>query len=210
VATCAAGLGQPVAVKIASSAIVHKSDVDAVVLDLATPQAAEAAARRMLDRLRAQGLADRLDGFVVQEMVEGPGAELFVGVVSDPMVGPLVACGTGGTLVELMDDVSVRITPITDRNVTEMVRSLKAYGLPRGYRGTSELDVAALEELVERIGVLVEDLPVRELDCKPVYVTGQGCIVLDAPISLAAPVPRGRVGPGSTRRRCQRTRIRLR
>jgi acetyl coenzyme A synthetase (ADP forming)-like protein len=203
VAACAAHLEKPVAVKIASRTIVQKSDVGGVAPDLATPAAAQTAARAILERLQSECLAGQLDGFVVQEMVRGPGAEVFVGVVTDPLFGPLLACGAGGTLVEPLRDVSVRITPVTDRDVGEMIRSLKNFPVLQGDRGSPELDTGALEELMGRVGLLVEDLPVAELDLNPVYVrpTGHGCVVLDARIRLASPAPahpRGaRLGPSA-------------
>ncbi|HEX9315935.1 MAG TPA: acetate--CoA ligase family protein, partial [Actinomycetota bacterium] len=191
VAASAERLGGPVVVKMASRTVLHKSDVGGVALNLQTPEEAHAAARTMLERLQSAGLADKLDGFVVEEMISGPGAEFFVGVVTDPLFGPLLDCGAGGTLVELLRDVAVRITPVTDRDVCQMIRSLKTHPLLQGYRGSPELDVAALEQLVGRVGLLVDDLPVAELDLNPVYVrpAGGGCVVLDARIRLASPVP---------------------
>lgn len=191
VETAAAALRAPYVVKIASRTLLHKSDVGGVALNLGTPPAAAAEAHSMKSRLEAAGLAEQLEGFVVEEMMTGPGAEMFVGVVTDPLFGPLLACGAGGTLVELLRDVAVRITPVTDRDVAGMIRSLKTYPVLEGYRGAPRLDVAALEQLVGRVGLLVEDLPVAELDLNPVYVRpdGEGCVVLDARIRLASPTP---------------------
>lgn len=83
-------------VKMASRTVLHKSDVGGVALNLQTPEEARSAARAMLERLQSAGLADTLEGFVVEEMITGPGAEFFVGVVTDPLFGPLLACGAGG------------------------------------------------------------------------------------------------------------------
>lgn len=197
VAAAATEIAAPVVVKIDALGILHKSDVGAVVLNLASPQEAAQAARDILARIRAAGHADPRGGFLVQEMVGGPGAELFVGVVSDPLFGPLVACGAGGTLVELIKDISVRVTPLTDVDAAEMLRELKTFPLLEGYRGSAALDVASVEDLLLRVSLLVEDLaPVAELDLNPVFVgpQGHGCRVLDARIRLAAttpPRPRG-------------------
>ncbi|HEU5001616.1 MAG TPA: GNAT family N-acetyltransferase [Actinomycetota bacterium] len=196
VATAAEAIGGPVAVKITSRSLLHKSDVGGVALGLATPGEAVAAAERMQEALASSGLGAGIDGFLVQEMVAGPGMELFVGVVTDPLFGPLLACGAGGTLVELLRDVSVRITPVTREETREMVRALKTFPVLEGYRGSPALDSGALEQLVGRVGLLVEDLPVAEVDLNPAFVrpAGQGCLVLDARIRLAPPPPRRPMG----------------
>ncbi|CAN5756690.1 GNAT family N-acetyltransferase [soil metagenome] len=192
VGKAAAGIGRPVAVKINSTSLLHKTDVGGVRLDLTSPDAAASAARDMLERLTEEGLADQLDGFLVQEMVSESGAEMFVGMTHDPLFGPLLACGAGGTLVELIRDVSVRITPLSDLDASDMIRSLKTYPLLEGYRGGPVLDAGALEDVLLRVSVMVEDLPhLVELDLNPVLVLpdGGGCRVLDARIRIAPPAP---------------------
>ncbi|MDQ3951937.1 MAG: acetate--CoA ligase family protein, partial [Actinomycetota bacterium] len=193
VEAAAAGIGGPVAVKLDSRKIVHKTDVGGVRLGLGSPAEAAAAAREIEESLERQGLRDALDGFLVQQMVTQEGAELFVGVTHDPLFGPLLACGAGGTLVELMRDVAVRITPVTDADVDEMLRSLRTWPLFEGYRGQPPLDLEALRSLLFRISAMVEDLPhIAELDLNPVLVgpAGAGAIALDARIRLARPSPR--------------------
>src|SRR5439155_12359881 len=112
--------------------------------------------------------------FLVQRMVP-EGVEMLVGVVHDPLFGPVVACGAGGTAVELLKDVSVRITPLTDLDAAEMVRSLATFPLLDGYRGASKADVPALEDLLLRVSALVEAHPaVAEMDCNPVVVHEHG------------------------------------
>src|SRR5581483_8127087 len=107
----AARIGSPVALKAFGPDIVHTTDVGAVRLGLSSPGAVQAAASQMAERIASAGL--RLEGFVVQEMVS-EGVEMLVGVAHDPLFGPVVACSAGGTAVELVRDVSVRVTPITD------------------------------------------------------------------------------------------------
>jgi acyl-CoA synthetase (NDP forming) len=125
-------------------------------------------------------------------MVTGEGAEMFVGMTHDPSFGPLLACGAGGTLVELIRDVSIRITPLTDLDVDEMLRSLKTYRLLEGYRGSPPLDIDALKDLLLRISALVEDVgQLAELDLNPVRVLpdGEGYVVLDARMRMTRPEP---------------------
>ncbi|MFP5298357.1 MAG: GNAT family N-acetyltransferase [Actinomycetota bacterium] len=190
-------LGGHVAVKVHSSTIVHKTDVGGVVLGLRGAGEAGDAARRITSNLDQAGRLDELEGFLVQEMIAGEGTEMFVGMTQDPSFGPLLACGAGGTLVELMKDISVRITPLTDIDAVEMLGSLKMYPLFKGYRGQPALDASAVVELLLRLSVLVGDLPhIAEMDLNPVIVfpEGKGYAVADARVRLAYPkpvVPRG-------------------
>jgi len=134
----------------------------------------------------------QVERFLVQRMVAA-GVEMLVGVVNDPSFGPVVACGAGGTAVELLRDVAVRITPLTDVDAAAMVRSLATFPLLDGYRGAPPADVAALEDLLLRVGALVEAHPeVAEMDCNPVMVLprGQGVVVVDARVRVeVAPPP---------------------
>lgn len=121
--------------------------------------------------------------------------EMLVGVVHDPQFGPVVACGAGGVLVELLRDVSVRLTPLSQEDVSEMVRSLKTFPLLNGFRGAPVCDVAALEDGLLRVSALVEDIPqIAELDCNPYVVHEHGAVILDARVRVAAADPRPLLG----------------
>ena len=103
-----------------------------------------------------------------------------------------IACGAGGAEVELLKDVAVRITPLTDRDAREMVRSLATFPLLEGYRSTPRVDVAALEETLLRVSAMVEAHPeIVELDCNPVIVLPEGAIVVDARVRSRRRHPRG-------------------
>ena len=178
----------PVVVKLAAP--IHKTDVGGIALDLRTPEEAADAVRRLRAHLVEQGLDRHAEQFLVQEMVTD-GIEMVVGITDDPSFGPLLVTGMGGTLVELVRDVSVRVTPVTDRDVEEMLDQLRMKPLLEGYRGSPPADVAALTDLLHRIGALVEDVPeVVELDCNPVFVRpdGEGVVAVDVRIRVA---PRG-------------------
>ncbi len=179
--------GVPVAVKVATS--LHKSDVGGLALDLRTAAAAAEAVTRIRDDLARHDLGEHGEHLLVQEMVTG-GIEMVVGVTHDPSFGPIVVTGMGGTLVELLRDVAVRITPITDVDVTEMLSSLRMAPLLRGYRGAPPADVPALTDLLHRVGAMVEDLPeIAELDLNPIMVrpAGQGVVTVDVRLRLARP-----------------------
>lgn len=192
VSDAAAEIGSPIAVKVVSSTILHKTDVGGVQLDLGTPAEARRAAQTILENLTERGLEDGVEGFLVQEMVPGEGAEMFVGVNHDPSFGPLLACGAGGVLVEIMRDVTVRITPVTDLDASEMLRSLRTFPILEGYRGSPRLDIEELESLLLRVSRMVEDIPhLGELDLNPVIVLpqGRGAVVVDARMRIVPAKP---------------------
>ncbi len=176
-------IARPVALKAFGPDIVHKTDLGAVELGLSGSQQVREAANAMAERLAAEGITP--EGYVVQEMVGG-GVEMLVGVAHDPLFGPVVACSAGGTAVELVRDVAVRVTPLTDLDAREMVRSLKTFPLLDGFRGAPKADVPALEEVILRVGELVEAHPeIAEMDCNPVMVLTTGAVVVDARVRLS-------------------------
>jgi acyl-CoA synthetase (NDP forming) len=201
VGVAAAEIGRAVALKVDSRSLLHKTDVGGVRLDLNTPEAAQQAAMEMERALQDRGVGTEVSGYVVQEMAYRQGIEFFVGVTHDPLFGPLLACGSGGTLVELTRDLAVRITPVTDVDLDEMLRALKMWPLFEGYRGQPALDAAALRSLLFRVSAMVEDLPhIAELDLNPVLVSaaGEGCVVLDARVRLRTPRPDKPLGARTT------------
>jgi len=180
-------LGGQVALKAIAPGLIHKTEAGAVRLGLNGSGAIRREALAMAKRLRAQGLEP--SGFLLQEMVPA-GVEMLVGVVHDPHFGPVIACGGGGVQAELIKDVAVRITPLTDRDAAAMPRSLATYPLLQGYRGSPAADVASLERLLLRVSAMVEDHPeLAEMDLNPVVVGPGGAIVVDARARLAIPPP---------------------
>jgi ATP-grasp domain len=162
--------------------LVHKTEAGAVMLNLSGEAQVRDAAERMSAGLSARGL--KISGFLVQPMLQ-QGVEMIVGATTDPTFGPVVACGAGGTLVELMKDVSVRITPITPLDASEMLHDLKTFPLLEGYRGAPACDVPALEEVGQRVSALADDIPeVIELDLNPVMVGPEGASVVDFRVRL--------------------------
>lgn len=183
----AALLEGPVALKAFGPEIVHKTDLGAIRLDLRGREEVRAAAEAVAAQLASRGITP--SGFLVQAMAP-PGVEMIVGVVSDQHFGPVVACGAGGTLVEVLKDVSVRLTPLTRSDAAEMVRELRTFPLLTGFRGQPPADVPALEDILLRVSALAEDLPqVAELDLNPVIVHPRGATVVDARIRVARVEP---------------------
>jgi acetyl coenzyme A synthetase (ADP forming)-like protein len=180
-------IGAPVALKAIAPGVVHKTEAGAVRLGLPDAEAVRGAAADMTARLRAAGHAPT--GFVVQRMVPR-GVEMLLGIAEDPQFGSLVVCGAGGTLVELLRDVAVRLTPLTVEDASEMIRGLKSWPLLTGFRGAPPGDVAALENILLRVGALADELPaVAELDLNPVIVAERGATVVDARVRVKRPAP---------------------
>jgi acyl-CoA synthetase (NDP forming)/GNAT superfamily N-acetyltransferase len=181
-AAAQAEFGGPVVVKIAAA--IHKSDVGGVTLGVDSPQAAADAVTAIRANLTEAGVAEHAAEFLIQEQIRG-GVEMIVGVTHDPAFGPLVLTGLGGTFVEVLGDVAVRITPLSNTDVDEMLRSLRSYRLLMGYRQSPPLDVAAFAELLHRVSAMVEDIPeITELDLNPVFVLEHGAVVADIRVRL--------------------------
>jgi acetyl coenzyme A synthetase (ADP forming)-like protein len=184
--SAAAEIGGKVALKGVAPKLIHKTEAKAVVLNLEGATEVEKQAVEMATRIAAQGTT--VEKFFVQQMVPSGGVEMLVGVVHDALFGPVVACGAGGTAVEVLKDVKVRITPLTDSDAHEMVTSLRTFPLLDGFRGAPKCDVAGLEELLLRVAAMVEQHPeISEMDCNPVIVLPEGAVIVDARIRIEAP-----------------------
>lgn len=172
-------MGYPLVAKAVSPGVIHKSDVGGVILGLQSADAVAEAVATLVQRMGAIGA--RLDGVLLQRQVPD-GIEALVGVTTDPTFGPLVVAGLGGTLVELLRDVSFRLPPVTDVDAMEMILKLRTHKLLEGYRGSPPGDREALISVITRISALVEIVPeLIELDLNPVKVLrpGAGAIVVD-------------------------------
>ncbi|MCC7007430.1 MAG: GNAT family N-acetyltransferase [Acidobacteria bacterium] len=179
-------LGLPLVAKMSAVGVVHKTEVGGVITNLASVEDVATAFETLAGRARAHGL--QFEGVVLQPMIE-QGVETIVGMIRDPLFGPLVGFGLGGTSVEVLGDVQFRLSPLTDRDVASLVDETRAGRLLAGYRGRPAADRAAVEELVARVSLLAEAVPeIAELDLNPVLVLpdGQGCRVVDARIRVAA------------------------
>jgi acetyl coenzyme A synthetase (ADP forming)-like protein len=186
-ATAAEELGGSVALKAIAPGVVHRTDVGAVRLRLEGRDQVRSAAVEMTARLEASGTTPT--GYVVQRMAPA-GIEMIAGVVHDRQFGPVVACGAGGVMVELLGDVAVRLTPLAREDAAEMVQSLKTYPLLAGFRGQRSHDAAALEDALVRLGTMAEDHPdIAELDCNPILVHERGATIVDARVRIEAAEP---------------------
>jgi acetate---CoA ligase (ADP-forming) len=172
-------LGYPLVVKAVVPGLLHKSDVGAVILGLDSGAAVAEAVDTLTARLAA--LKIPLERVLLQRQVTA-GLEALVGVTMDPTFGPLVVCGLGGILVEVLRDAVHHLTPVTDVDAADMIGKLRASRLLDGYRGQPPGDREALALVIQRVSALVEAVPeIRELDLNPVKVLapGHGAIVVD-------------------------------
>jgi acetate---CoA ligase (ADP-forming) len=180
-------LGSPVALKAIAPGLMHKTDAGGVRLGLVGADAVRAAADEIEHTAARAG--HELDGLVVQPMAPA-GVELIVGVVHDHSFGPVLACGAGGTSAELVSDVAVRITPVTDVQAREMVRSLRTFPLLDGYRGAPRCDLTAIDEVLLRVSAMVEAHPeIVELDCNPLIAGPDGVLIVDARVRVETATP---------------------
>jgi acetate---CoA ligase (ADP-forming) len=183
-----APLAFPVAVKIESPDIPHKSEAGVVRLGVSDLGELKRAAREVVAAAREHDRTARVDGVLVQEMASG--LEVIVGAVNDRFFGPVVTFGLGGVFTELLRDVTHRFAPFDVATAREMVNEIRGAALLTGYRGSAPLDVDALAEALSRLSLLISDHAGRiaEIDVNPLFVrpAGEGVIAADALVVLRA------------------------
>ena len=188
-AEAARAFAGPVALKILSRDISHKSDVGGVQLGLATPEATRVAAAAMAETVRAARPDARIDGFIVEPMINRSGAvELLAGVAQDATFGPLVLVGQGGVTAEVAADSAMGLPPLNADLALDMVGRTRVARLLAGYRDRPAANLAALAACLEALGRLATDFPqIVELDVNPLLCDAQGVLAIDARIRLRRP-----------------------
>jgi len=174
--------GFPVALKISSPDIIHKSDVGGVCLNLNSAEAVEQAYDGLLAAVQKNSPGAQVDGVLVSQMAP-PGLEVIVGMNRDPQFGPVILFGLGGIMVEIFQDVSLRLLPLTKDDALSMIREIKGYSLIAGYRGRPAVDETALADCLLAVAGLAEKHPeITEIDLNPVFAYQDGIRVADARI----------------------------
>lgn len=177
-------MGFPVALKIASPEIVHKSDSGGVRLSLNNASEVRAAYREIMDGVQKKYPSASIQGVSVQKMAK-PGTEVIVGTSKDPQFGPVIMFGLGGIFVEVLKDVSFRIIPLSRKDALEMIEEIKGYPLLQGYRGKELVDIPALTEIILKIsGVMEENPEIKELELNPIMAYKKGALAVDGRIIL--------------------------
>jgi succinyl-CoA synthetase beta subunit len=178
-AAAAQSIGFPVALKIVSPDILHKTEAGGVVLDLRTPDIVAAAADALMAAARKAEPGARIEGFLVQEMVSG--VEAIVGARSDALYGPILLVGSGGVLVELAKDAALRLLPVTATDISAMIDGLKLNNLLKGFRGRPPADRSALEATVLALAGFYLDHRSRidDIEINPLMVRPSGAVAVD-------------------------------
>ena len=170
----------PVVMKMTSKTTSHKTDVGGVRVNIQSEAQLRAEYQDLIAKLTERGLIDGLEGVIIQEMVKG-NREMVCGIATDPQYGPMMMFGLGGVFIEVMKDVTFRIAPLTDIDAKEMIKSVKAYKLLEGARGTKPAQMEQIEETLLRLSQLVNDFKfIDELDINPLLIsekTGEGIAV---------------------------------
>lgn len=182
----AGSLRYPVALKVSSGDILHKSDAGAVVVGIKNEEELYAAYERIMENVKSNYPAAVINGVLVEKMAP-EGHDVIVGVKRDPGFGPLVMFGMGGVFVELFKDVTFRISPLNQQDAEEMVQETKAYQLLNGWRGGQKCDLNAVYDTILRLSNLVEEFPrIQEIEINPlrVFFEGQGVTALDCRMIL--------------------------
>lgn len=182
----AAELGYPVALKIVSNDITHKTDVGGVELGVDDEDALRAAWDAIHQRVRDAAPGADIDGLSVQPMAAA-GTEVILGLTQDQQFGPVLMFGLGGVFVEVLKDVAFRIVPLEPRDAADMVREIQGFPILEGVRGNPAADLDALEAMLLQLSQFAEAHPqVAELDLNPVFARADGAIAVDARILLRA------------------------
>ncbi|MFO8010217.1 MAG: acetate--CoA ligase family protein [Dehalococcoidia bacterium] len=176
--------GFPVALKVISPDVVHKSDSGGVMLNLQNTTQVGKAYSAIMKSVNSSSPGARIEGVSVQKMAR-PGVEVIMGISRDPQFGPVLMFGLGGVFVEVLEDVSFRIVPLQQRDARQMIREIKGFPLLNGYRGQEPVDISFLESILLRLSGFVEKTPhLSELDLNPVFAYSDGAVVADARIVL--------------------------
>lgn len=179
-------LGNPVVLKVISPEVLHKSEVGGVLVGLRGDEAVREGFRTLQKLLNQCVPGARWGGVLVQPVVRGS-VEVVVGGLRDPQFGPVVMVGSGGVLVEVLQDVAFRLAPLDHEEALRQIQETACARLLRGVRGTPPADVGALAEVVVRVGaLLVAEPAMRELDLNPVLAGPEGCQAVDARVILGA------------------------
>jgi len=175
-------IGYPIALKVVSPDIIHKSDVGGVILNISNDDELRSACERIRSNIKEKASYARVSGFLVQKMVP-EGLETIVGATKDPIFGHVIAFGLGGVLVEVLQDVSFRIVPVSEEDARAMIREIRGYKLFNGYRNMPARDEEAVVYIITRFSELLSDNPnIVEADLNPIIILerGKGAYAADA------------------------------
>lgn len=176
-------VGYPIALKIVSEDVIHKSDAGGVKIGIKSDEELKKSYENMMVSIKKHYPTAKVEGVSIEEMVEG--TEVLIGSMTDSQFGKMIALGIGGIFTELYKDVTFRLIPITKEDVKEMINEIKGKKLFEGFRGFPPVKKEKLINLMLKISKLVEENPIiKEMDLNPVVATEKGLITIDARIIL--------------------------
>jgi acyl-CoA synthetase (NDP forming) len=174
----------PIAMKIVSSDIIHKTDAGGVKLNIKDETEARLAYQEIISKAKKYNKNAKISGAIVDSMIP-EGTEIIIGMMKDPHFGPVIMFGLGGIFVEVLKDISFRILPIEARDAEEMISEIKGYKILEGIRGEAPKDIQAIKDLLLKISQLTLENPeISEIDLNPVFLFGKGLQVVDARMIL--------------------------
>ena len=177
-------IGFPVALKIVSADVLHKSDAGGVKLSLNSEEEVAKAFDDIISAIKEHEPTAKIEGVAVQNMAR-PGTEVIIGMYKDAQFGPVLMFGLGGIFVEVLKDVAFRIVPLTKRDAQEMIKEIKGYPVLEGYRGQEPANIGVLEDYLLKVSDFVERRPeIKELDINPIFAYKDGALAVDARVIL--------------------------
>ena len=177
-------LGYPLAMKIVSPDIIHKSDAGGIKLNLSNADEIKAAFEKIMKNAEKFAPRERIVGALLSPMVP-PGQECIIGMIRDAQFGPVIMFGLGGIFVEVLKDVSFRVAPLADEDIDEMIREIKGYKILTGVRGEKPKDVEAIKGVLAKLSEIVIDNPeISEIDINPIIVHEKGLSIVDSRVLI--------------------------
>ena len=174
----------PIAMKIVSPDIIHKTDVGGVKLNIKDEKEAKLAYQEIIFKTKKYNKEAQIFGVITDSMIP-QGTEIIIGMMKDPHFGPVIMLGLGGIFVEVLKDISFRILPVEERDAEEMINEIKGFKILKGIRGEEPKDIEAIKDLLLKISQLTLDNPeINEIDLNPVFVFNKGLQVVDARMIL--------------------------
>jgi acyl-CoA synthetase (NDP forming) len=174
-------IGYPVVLKIVSSEILHKTDINGVKLNIKNPGELKKSFDEIIKSIKQKAPKAKVEGVLVQKQKEG--TEIIIGTKRDPVFGPVIMFGLGGIFVEVFKDVSFRLAPITEKEAKEMIKEIKGYKILAGFRGRKPVNLKKLAEILVNLSKLIQkEKNIKEIDLNPVIVNEIEAMVVDAKI----------------------------
>jgi acetyl-CoA synthetase (ADP-forming) len=174
-------IGFPVALKVISPSIIHKSDVGGVKVNLQNEEEVKSAFEQILKKTKALA-KKKLEGILVQKMESG--TEVIIGMKKDPQFGAVILFGLGGIFVEILKDTSLRIAPVDKKEAIEMIQEIKASNILEGARGKKGVNIDELANIIVKLSKLAEEKKIKEIDFNPVIVNEKTAKIVDARIMV--------------------------